>query len=635
MSEQSYTMVLEVVDRVMGEYAGLAYEKQAVCPKCLFFLPSRSQAQTWQWEVVQSQYRDKIDTLLCGIGHGSDIRFICGKADNSGLEEPLCFSLLSRIRDEEEYKKEIQAPLKLSFASIVLVMKWDSDRSNIQVGTGFIVDAQVGLILTARHVVEGNGQIFVGVLPPIGTEGVSNLEGCSTQATFRYCAQIIAEDPGYHVDACVLRISMKLERDMHPREIISCELRAIECPFLIDRRRSFFLDENLHELKVSPSTPEIGDFVHVMGFDQDRMGLKNNLADGANTSLDCVLGRVRSIWRNQNLSTGHALDLSSGERFGLYIRKEIKIQCDIANGHSGGPCVNLKGEVIGIATRSDNERHGNCYIAPASELRRLLSHGAAIMEYPPWSFGSMVLIAQWDEGRRIFANICSGFVANGSFGLIITGGNLPWEDYEDIYVGVLPVVVHTDTSRKADFEIRAAFRYRAEVYTPFDELNLCMLKISTKLEQDINPYNKLMNMAVDIPIPFPVKRKQSFFKKENLREFPFCPSAVGVGDILHVLGFDSSSKVYEPGCIISVDYRIVRIVRIQGAEAFAQCSSIFGFLGGPCINMRGEVIGIIVSYSATNETSGECQIIPIKEWERFMKRTVARMQKSFNMFQIA
>jgi len=633
INEGGYTMVIEVVDRVMGDYSGLAYEKQAVCPKCLFFLPSRSQAQTWQWEVVQSAYQEKSDTLLCGIGHGSDIRLIRGKVDNYSMAEPLCLSLLSRVKDEEEYKKLIQAPLKRSFRSNVLILRRDVD---CQVGSGFIADAQNGLILTARHVVEGSGQIFIGVLPTVEEDNVSSLEECSRRAKFRYCAQIIAEDPVYHVDACVLRISMKLQRDMSSEEIIDCQdLQGVVCPFLIDRRRPFFAAENLHELNISTSSPEIGDFVHVMGFDQEKRGYKTIRIDGTNTSLDCVLGRIRSIWSNQNSSTAFTHNLSRDERFGRFIRKEIKIQCDTAHGHSGGPCVNLRGEVIGIATRSDGEHHGDCYIAPASEWRGLLSQATAIIECPPCSFGSMVLIAQWDDKRQTFANVCSGFVANDSFGLIITGGNLQWEDHEDIYIGVAPRGEQKDVSYQEEFEMRAVFRYRAEIYTTIDELGLCILKISTKLEQDINPYDTLKNMVVDIPIPFPVKRKQSFFMKENLRQFSLCTNAVDVGDDVNILGFDSSSIDCGPGCTISVDYRVGRIVRIQSTGIYAQCSSIFGFLGGPCVNVRGEVIGIIVNYSAMNEITGECQIVPIEEWEHFMKRTVERMQKSFNMYSLS
>jgi len=53
-------------------------------------------------------------------------------------------------------------------------------------------------------------------------------------------------------------------------------------------------------------------------------------------------------------------------------REEIVVMCPTISGHSGGPCVNYQGEVIGLLSRVDSAEMHRCYVVPASEWKHLL-----------------------------------------------------------------------------------------------------------------------------------------------------------------------------------------------------------------------------------------------------------------------
>ena len=52
---------------------------------------------------------------------------------------------------------------------------------------------------------------------------------------------------------------------------------------------------------------------------------------------------------------------------------EIVVMCNTISGHSGGPCVNANGEVIGIVSRADPVEKDRCYLVPAKQIKILLN----------------------------------------------------------------------------------------------------------------------------------------------------------------------------------------------------------------------------------------------------------------------
>ena len=66
-------------------------------------------------------------------------------------------------------------------------------------------------------------------------------------------------------------------------------------------------------------------------------------------------------------------DESSCGANGFSPREEIVIMCPTISGHSGGPCVNDEGKVIGILSRADPVESQRCYLAPTNELKSLVN----------------------------------------------------------------------------------------------------------------------------------------------------------------------------------------------------------------------------------------------------------------------
>ena len=56
----------------------------------------------------------------------------------------------------------------------------------------------------------------------------------------------------------------------------------------------------------------------------------------------------------------------------IHPRSEIVVICPTIGGHSGGPCVNQQGEVIGILSRADSADSQRCYLVPSTEFIPLI-----------------------------------------------------------------------------------------------------------------------------------------------------------------------------------------------------------------------------------------------------------------------
>merc|ERR1712150_330956 len=103
-----------------------------------------------------------------------------------------------------------------------------------------------------------------------------------------------------------------------------------------------------------------------------------------NRSADFAKGYICKQFKM--LSDDHSDDDSSSSGSGFSPREEIVIMCPTISGHSGGPCVNDEGKVIGILSRADPVDRQRCYLVPSSELKglvksakRQLSRGTKLM----------------------------------------------------------------------------------------------------------------------------------------------------------------------------------------------------------------------------------------------------------------
>ena len=65
-------------------------------------------------------------------------------------------------------------------------------------------------------------------------------------------------------------------------------------------------------------------------------------------------------------------DSSTGD-VGFTPRSEIVCLVPTISGHSGGPCLNDEGRVVGILSRADRVDRQRCYLVPSSELRTLVN----------------------------------------------------------------------------------------------------------------------------------------------------------------------------------------------------------------------------------------------------------------------
>lgn len=246
----------------------------------------------------------------------------------------------------------------------MVVGLWDGKSRSIKnVGSGFIVDKKLGLIVTAGHVLfnveEGrnfgtaycglkHGRAIIGVIPE-GAQG--------NTAVFRYFAEIVAEDI-HNMDACVLRVTTRLERDVYDNELVG------EQPEIVI---ADIQNEPLPSLKMTRRY-ELEEWVRILGFNQGGEGLLEK-GKHVNRSADFARGYIVKLWIISDDHSTSSGDSSSSEGR-LTAREEIVLNCRTISGHSGGPCVNGEGKVVGILSRADGER---CYLVPASEIKLLVT----------------------------------------------------------------------------------------------------------------------------------------------------------------------------------------------------------------------------------------------------------------------
>lgn len=362
-----YLLVCKAVQRVMEEYGGLEFERQGFCPDCLA-KNTIHEARYWDLAVVRAAVKNGDSTIRCKHGHRVDIRLVAGPLDVPTIPRPPASAL-------DGPESDLKFPINHLLRATVVVALWDSKtRRVVRCGSGFIADKKRGLIVTASHTLMNiwgdkttpfgedydglrNGKALIGVITK------SKSEESSTEAVFRYFAKIVSKDPNIEkgvcrLDACVLRITTRMEHDV--------STRTEECAELAERvllgKPQDMKQEGLAQLKLT-NRCELDEQVRIFGYNQGGEGV---LAPGE------ALNRYVDFARGYVCGKFAAGEGNDSVRHRFKPREEIVVLCPTIGGHSGGPCVNRQGEVIGILSRADPAENQRCYLVPTYEWKTLL-----------------------------------------------------------------------------------------------------------------------------------------------------------------------------------------------------------------------------------------------------------------------
>jgi len=350
-----YNCILDAVRARLSDIPDAV--SQAICPECLIHSSPRS-AIAWSWqEMLDAAKHGHSSIFSCSRGHTVDVPLICGTSfdPNKPREERCCL------------RREPIVSVQTLLPSIVLVGLWDSEsRSVLNVGSGFIVDKDSGLIVTAAHVLfemDPNSEVFgrpyfgrpkgralIGVIPPGGT-----------QAVFRYFATVEAHDI-LNADACVLRITTRMESDVdHKADVTAMDqperaISSLQMP-----------REGLDSLQMTKEF-QLEEAIRIIGYNQGGEGLYGQNGH-ISLSVDIVGGNICRDFVAP--LTVYSRSSAGGRTFSP--KREIVASCLTIGGHSGGPCINSNGQVIGILSRADSTECKRCFLVPVSEIEPLVA----------------------------------------------------------------------------------------------------------------------------------------------------------------------------------------------------------------------------------------------------------------------
>mmetsp|Transcript_3385 Transcript_3385/g.6702 ORF Transcript_3385/g.6702 Transcript_3385/m.6702 type:complete len:1454 (-) Transcript_3385:94-4455(-) len=358
-----YRAVIDSVQKTVDMFNNV--NMQVICPNCLANQDPRK-ASTWSYEEVLASSQERNDsTIVCRRGHRIKSNLLTGRDIEGHLPDLL---------------PGPPAPKSVSeiLPSVVLVGLWDGDKKRIRnVGSGFIADKKHGLIVTAGHVLfdlaEGknygapyfgmeNAKVVIGIIPKDGKD----------KAVFRYFAEIVADDVRSNVDACVLRITTKMENDVDD-EGSGC---ASQAEVALDQSK--LKEENLVRLKMETDF-QLEESIRIIGFNQGGEGV---FEPGSHIlrSPDFSKGYICRMF-TAALSDDSDSD-SDSESNTFSPREEIVAMCPTISGHSGGPCVNGDGMVIGILSRADPVDRNRCYLVPSTQLKALIKRARNVCSRP-------------------------------------------------------------------------------------------------------------------------------------------------------------------------------------------------------------------------------------------------------------
>ena len=370
-----YKVVFESVQKTLTTLPNV--DAQAICPECLATCSPRI-ASTWGWDVVLAAAKSGNPHVICLRGHRVNSNLICGTVPEKKGAPYMDHQSSQRVTKNLNIKDTLQG--------VVLVGVWDPiGKCILSVGSGCIVDKKAGFVVTAGHVMFNmdNTSALFGV-PYFGCRGarvvvaiIPNRE--SKHAVFRYFAEIVASDVR-NVDACILQIRSRMEKDVDIDDKVG--VGAIDQP-----EKIITLDqisgEDLRSLKLTKQF-DIAESVRLLGYSQEGEGIYE-MGKHISPSVEFVEGRIHRLFKASRTEDGFDSDSSSTSASvnshslpNTFVpREEIILHCLVNSGHSGGPCVNSEGKVVGILSRSDPVQRDRCYLVPASELRPLIMKAKA------------------------------------------------------------------------------------------------------------------------------------------------------------------------------------------------------------------------------------------------------------------
>jgi hypothetical protein len=378
--------VVEAVEGCIKSHSHKAALRRIVCPQCLLDFPP-AEAHVWMRDEITMNVCG--DEMVCSNSHRVHPALLVGPNEDfddsgsvatGGYSVHTSTSMLSigtaqtsgTYATYATYDTTDQSPRKTVeeiLPSVVLVGFWEKESKDgkkiykiSNVGTGFIADIEQNLIVSAAHIFydlqpkmkmkKEKQPIFDGVHNSVIIGIVPHGE---KSAVWRYTAEIIEKNL-YSLDACILQLRTKFE---NPVPIGGMDLNPTPERFV---RTNELKNEGYEKIKMT-SVIERDSHIRIFGYEQSGNGLYD-----PGSQIHCIADFAKGFVTKQ-LSKPK----ESGKALGTFLpASEIVVSVNTIGGHSGGPCVNNDGQVLGIVSRADSIEAQKCYLAPSGLIRALL-----------------------------------------------------------------------------------------------------------------------------------------------------------------------------------------------------------------------------------------------------------------------
>jgi Trypsin-like peptidase domain len=223
--------------------------------------------------------------------------------------------------------------------AVALVVVQNTKTNECGACSGFVVHKRRGLTVAAAHLLSGH----------------------------------VDETTNRLYEDCKLLLAIPDEKDsdelihFYAAELVACDFKTDVC--ILRNLAGSPFSTSVRELKLTEKKCRLQDPVRLFGFSQDGEGLFDPKSF-LNCRLGVLFGNVSMLGKY-----GGATPIGPTN----YVpHEEIKVSGTPAvPGHSGGPCINDSGEVVGILCRVDKDYRTVWYIIPCSQIRTLLDEAEA------------------------------------------------------------------------------------------------------------------------------------------------------------------------------------------------------------------------------------------------------------------